>query len=305
MGHQKLRTIEGVPVKAWQDDQSETTLKKSVQIEVPKQVMRSPKSGVKQSETRGTLGKVDATWFFDPERVLKKLFSVSRFRIRKNQKSLTPLEWNRFIYAIEALADSDTPAPTYQQFVKIHVDAMSHHGHHWGAHMALNFLTWHREYLAKLEAALMSVNPLVTIPYWNWIEDRYIPPALGNPSDLNRWGVTRRNNFNSTPIALASDYQNLMQITDFATFTQVLEQAPFHNTVHIQVGGTMGTSASPADPIFWLHHAFIDKIFHDWQILHPTEIHPNMHDILQPAPIMTRTNGEVWDSLKLSYVYLR
>lgn len=59
------------------------------------------------------------------------------------------------------------------------------------------------------------------------------------------------------------------------------------------VGGTMGTSSSPAYPVFWLHHAFIDKPFADWEIVHPSPggDPPNTGDTLQPPPIMTRTVG--------------
>jgi tyrosinase len=42
-----------------------------------------------------------------------------------------------------------------------------------------------------------------------------------------------------------------------------------HNRVHQWVGGHMVGAASPNDPVFWLHHAFIDLIWVRWQRLHP------------------------------------
>ncbi|MFF3764139.1 tyrosinase family protein [Streptomyces sp. NPDC001922] len=42
-----------------------------------------------------------------------------------------------------------------------------------------------------------------------------------------------------------------------------------HNRVHVWIGGQMTTGASPNDPVFWLHHCFIDKLWADWQKLHP------------------------------------
>ncbi len=42
-----------------------------------------------------------------------------------------------------------------------------------------------------------------------------------------------------------------------------------HNRVHVWVGGTMGTGVSPNDPVFWLHHCYIDKLWADWQARHP------------------------------------
>lgn len=48
-----------------------------------------------------------------------------------------------------------------------------------------------------------------------------------------------------------------------------------HNRVHVWVSGRMATGVSPPpptppnDPVFWLHHAFIDKLWADWQKRHP------------------------------------
>lgn len=39
-----------------------------------------------------------------------------------------------------------------------------------------------------------------------------------------------------------------------------------HGLVHVYVGGHMAyIPISPNDPIFWMHHAFIDKIWEDWR----------------------------------------
>ncbi|MEV6601556.1 tyrosinase family protein [Actinoplanes sp. NPDC051346] len=43
-----------------------------------------------------------------------------------------------------------------------------------------------------------------------------------------------------------------------------------HNSVHVWVGGDMQTGTSPNDPVFWLHHCHIDKLWSDWQRAHPT-----------------------------------
>jgi tyrosinase len=38
-----------------------------------------------------------------------------------------------------------------------------------------------------------------------------------------------------------------------------------HNRVHVWVGGHMTSNTSPNDPLFWLNHCFVDKIWSDWQ----------------------------------------
>jgi hypothetical protein len=227
---------------------------------------------------------------------------------RKNQKSMTAAEWQAFKQAIKSLKDAPTSAtsPNYQQFVDCHVQAMTQH-HEWGAHGGINFLTWHRDYLQHFEARLRSFNPAVFIPYWNWVEDRAIPTAMSSTTDLTSWGVTRNPSPDFRGVANAANLTTLMGQTTFNAFTGMVEASPFHNLVHVVVGGPTGAmsgAASPSDPIFWLHHCFIDKLFADWQNGHKTIAHPNKDLLLQPAPFITRTNAQVWDILNLGYSYV-
>lgn len=50
-------------------------------------------------------------------------------------------------------------------------------------------------------------------------------------------------------------------------FVTLVEQN-FHNTMHCAIGGFMCTFISPYDPVFFLHHTFVDKIWKDWQDTH-------------------------------------
>ncbi len=54
-----------------------------------------------------------------------------------------------------------------------------------------------------------------------------------------------------------------------ASFRRDLE-IPLHNSVHRFVGGDMMSSASPNDPVFFLHHCNIDRIWAAWQARYPT-----------------------------------
>lgn len=59
-----------------------------------------------------------------------------------------------------------------------------------------------------------------------------------------------------------------------------------HNRVHVWVGGDMGPGTSPNDPVFFLHHCFIDKVWAEWQATHGAPYQPvsegplghNLHD---------------------------
>ncbi|MFE1377551.1 tyrosinase family protein [Streptomyces sp. NPDC058740] len=64
-----------------------------------------------------------------------------------------------------------------------------------------------------------------------------------------------------------------------------------HNRVHVWVGGQMATGVSPNDPVFWMHHAFIDKLWAEWQARHPKSAYlpaagtanvVDLHDTMRP-----------------------
>ncbi len=38
-----------------------------------------------------------------------------------------------------------------------------------------------------------------------------------------------------------------------------------HNRCHRWIGGDMVAGTSPNDPVFWLHHCNVDRIWADWQ----------------------------------------
>ncbi|MCX5195544.1 tyrosinase family protein [Streptomyces sp. NBC_00249] len=42
-----------------------------------------------------------------------------------------------------------------------------------------------------------------------------------------------------------------------------------HNRVHVWIGGQMASAASPNDPVFWMHHAFVDMLWAEWQMRNP------------------------------------
>ena len=43
-----------------------------------------------------------------------------------------------------------------------------------------------------------------------------------------------------------------------------------HDSGHVWVGGTMlSITTAPTDPVFWMHHAEIDRIWAEWQTANP------------------------------------
>lgn len=88
-----------------------------------------------------------------------------------------------------------------------------------------------------------------------------------------------------------------------------------HNRVHVWIGGNMILMTSPDDPVFFLHHCFVDKVWADWQDAMrrtnadfaphyaPLRDGPsghNLHDVLTP---WTRRVSDVLDISQLGYTY--
>ncbi|MFM9069373.1 MAG: tyrosinase family protein, partial [Planctomycetota bacterium] len=65
---------------------------------------------------------------------------------------------------------------------------------------------------------------------------------------------------------------------------QGMASTSMHNGVHNWIGGDMGTGASPNDPVFFLHHANIDRMWHAWQKKHP--LLPYLPLDLEPAALL-------------------
>ena len=42
-------------------------------------------------------------------------------------------------------------------------------------------------------------------------------------------------------------------------------ESPYHNNIHVNMGGVMGYFRSPSAPIFWLWHAYVDDLWKHWQ----------------------------------------
>ena len=88
-----------------------------------------------------------------------------------------------------------------------------------------------------------------------------------------------------------------------------------HNTVHVRLGCVMAQVITAAyDPVFWMHHGFVDKVFAQWQIgdtinheKHRSFIELTRGLVLEPFnnrshndfhEITNKPNSETWDYQK-------
>jgi Common central domain of tyrosinase len=220
---------------------------------------------------------------------------TSGMRVRKEIMDLQVFEWNMYTYALNRMrsTQAENGLTIFENFVQFHAQNVLQ------AHQGSYFLPWHRQLLYEFETALRRFAP-VTIPYWDWtkpipgssllVNQKFsIDPVWarmggasgGNiPSSpfLNWWtnipsmhSVQRQFTVGSnTPYAFVSR-ANLDVLTrsrggDFSTFSTYLEAV--HGSPHVAVGGDMQiVTQSPNDPMFWSHHAFVDKIWSEWQLI--------------------------------------
>lgn len=155
-------------------------------------------------------------------------------------------------------------------------------------HGAPGFFTWHRAYLLAFEDALRTIRCNVALPYWDWSSgpSTGVPDACRFPTYVNRSGnvipnplhsgprpgggqTTRRANIDVTAFDdLATSAQSALSAATFSSFQSQIDGV--HGSVHVRVGGDMGSVGSAGyDPIFYLHHANVDRLWAQWQAAHP------------------------------------
>ncbi len=191
---------------------------------------------------------------------------------------------------------------------------------HSPAGKQLNFFGWHRMYLYYFERVLRwaANDPTLTLPYWNYTN----PAQTGLPdefqdtnSPLYDW---RRSQALNEGLAVLNPQITdidgpLTTDTDFLTYEGDIERG-VHGNVHCSVGQTcpvalMGLVAVAAnDPIFYEHHANIDRMWSCWQHDHPDEQPGDWQNqqfsfVDETGAKVTRTVKEFLDTTVLGYVY--
>lgn len=137
--------------------------------------------------------------------------------------------------------------------------------------------------------------------------------TVRNPTVKKSYYVSRPTNTNSAMLSAASDLKRdvvraLSLSTEYNAFSNMADGADSlegpHGYVHVIVGGTNGhmTSIELAafDPIFYFHHANVDRLFALWQALYPDSYlsanssdFPNQDTPLNP---FRKTDNQYWTS---------
>jgi tyrosinase len=219
---------------------------------------------------------------------LSLVFCINMARgqhIRKNYQEMTAMEITDYDAALQIFWNSGSLA------INNHAWFAAMHNTHFGTNIhagggGQNFTSFHRFFLLHWELVLQSTAAAynyLQLPYWDWRMD---PPKNATPvnvgtlpgfwaysflpiTNFSTWtGLTR-------PTSFAAG--NSFMLPTFASYNTALGQSPFlpnfssdlegnnHNGPHVYISGTMGGGSSPLDPIFYSHHAMVDKIWQDWE----------------------------------------
>lgn len=218
-------------------------------------------------------------------------------RIRKNANDLTPAERDRFLTALVTLNQQGN----FVDFQNMHTadTSMEIHGRSC-------FLPWHRLYLLDLERKLQAIDPSVVLPYWRFDEPAPnvftrdflgVPDSTGivqfsSSNPLVNWRLTvfgegsgrisRTPVPNFDPATQSARVQNNEESTlnlgttpgptpgtgrvTFERFER-MEGDP-HGSAHVSFRGQVADiGRAPADPLFFLLHANVDRLWAKWQWL--------------------------------------
>ena len=258
-------------------------------------------------------------------------------RIRYSWYDLPETERQRFITTLRKLHSTSNK---YSDCARLHYEQMQQF------HNNPMFLPAHRRLLLDFETAMKSIDPQVVLPYWDWA--RYADKPSADPiwnyfsrdgngrcvtdgvlesitdpegNCLSR-GIDRAGppdgTYASYPVLLAE----IKREDEFWEWAKNLELSA-HNTVHYYVGGTLSTEWSAFDPLFYLHHTFIDYLWDIWQRASPKNSRLNKyggtvkmvtHRLSDPVsgkwssalvgiPRWTETVADVMDIEELCYTY--
>jgi tyrosinase len=214
-------------------------------------------------------------------------------RLRRDVQSLAASDpfFSKYGQAVKKMHDLPGSDPrNWRNQALIHINHCPHG--------TRSFVHWHRHYILNFELICgeMIGDADFALPYWNWsAKNGTIPDPFFDVSELNvqtlndpsnaqsdNWGpdkvvtigmrgLSKGQGLQDDPDAgqfFTQDFiDGIKQSTRFPIFTGQLEQSP-HNNGHVISGtpnGHMIDGMSPLDPIFWLHHCNIDRIWAEWQ----------------------------------------
>jgi hypothetical protein len=196
------------------------------------------------------------------------------------------------------------------------------------------FFPWHRLYLYYFERVLQKAagDPNLRLPYWDYTDTANLamPKEFTQPTYVDAGGATVANPLYEArrapgwssgskldgTVTNINRALNLPYFLGSGQFQSTIEGRP-HGDVHCAVAPCKNTVMgavpySSNDPIFWLHHCNIDRM---WDCWHSISGHDNPNDpnyLKQPfsyvdenGNLVTKTVNDIINGGMVDYVYQR
>ena len=187
---------------------------------------------------------------------------------RKDFLDLTPLELDRLANALNDLY----AIGEWEKYASSHEDGW------FSIHRGQEFLPWHRWFVLRLEQELQAIDARVSIPYWDWArpgaDDLDAEPwksFFGGRSNtggrFDHWSYERRSDDGGNSLPGYATLINELDRTTYADFRAI--EIGSHVPGHTWTGGDMASPRSPIDPLFFLHHCNLDRLWAIWQLNNP------------------------------------
>lgn len=197
----------------------------------------------------------------------------------------------------------------YDDFVQIHKNSMGRGNPIVpNPHRTPLFFPWHRILIRQFELELQKTanDSSITLPYWNWSmsgnDNPFTDDFMGRDGDPQQnqhvtlgpfayqrgefgvriddndegdSGLRRNFGVSGEPLPTAEEVASVLNKTPYWSEPDGWENLTerMHNVVHGWVGGNMATASSPNDPVFFLHHCYLDFLWERWKHHNPAE-HP-------------------------------
>jgi len=181
------------------------------------------------------------------------------------------------VTAMKALPATDPRSWSYQAAIHGTYTAGAHTAWNTCEHHTKFFWSWHRMYLYYFERIVRKYSGVYgwTLPYWNYSSatQRQLPTVfrdatsslfVPNPDRPNVWNTGAA----SLPPAHVDTSAGMAQVSFYPGGSSSLESNP-HDNVHIDIGGASGwmgdIQAAAQDPVFYVHHANMDRLWNLWK----------------------------------------
>ncbi|CAE6441997.1 unnamed protein product [Rhizoctonia solani] len=196
-------------------------------------------------------------------------------------------------------------------------------------HVAV-FLPWHRWFLEMHVVELEKCGYTGAMPYWDWTRDsgtaaNFLNSEMFHPTKgFGSLGITEAcvedgpyagmqinipephclkrgfdPIFTEPKLWTKREISKIMENPDFLNFWNQTERIP-HDKVHDAVGGDLREHYSPNDPLFYLHHAQIDRMWAQWQGRNKTRIQDYAGNTIKNSTTNTALLNDMMPMLDLA-----